>query len=86
MLVAIGPDDYASITEIVMFRSKDTTLTLSIPIVNDLLAETMERFTVTLLSTTESVVVARDGGEATVEITDNDRKNLNYYCIIHACT
>ena len=43
-----------------------------VPIVDDSLAERVERFVVTLLPTIASVVVPIDRGQATVEIIDND--------------
>ena len=42
------------------------------PIVDDTVAERLERFRVTLIPTSESVAVSVGRGEATVEITDND--------------
>ena len=42
------------------------------PIVDDTVAERLERFRVTLIPTSESVAVSVGRGEATVEIADND--------------
>ena len=42
------------------------------------LSERVERFTVILLATVNSVMVSTDSGQATVEILDNDsEKNSN---------
>ena len=70
------PVDYTRETQLVMFSSGDTTLTVMVPILDDSLAEIVERFSVRLLPVTESVTLAAGGGEATVEIVDNDRKYL----------
>lgn len=57
-----------------MFGSEDNTLTVTVPILDDSLAETVERFSVRLIPVIESVRLAAGGGEATVDIVDNDRK------------
>lgn len=57
-----------------MFGSGDNTLTVTVPILDDSLAETVERFSVRLFPVIESVRLAAGGGEATVDIVDNDRK------------
>lgn len=57
-----------------MFGSGDNTLTVTVPILDDSLAETVERFSVRLFPVIESVRLAAGGGEATVDIVDNDCK------------
>ena len=46
---------------------------MTVPILDDSLAEAVERFSVRLFPVIESVRLA-GGGEATVDIVDNDRK------------
>ena len=61
-----------------MFGSTDVSHSVSVPIVDDTLSERVERFTVILLATVNSVMVSTDSGQATVEIVDNDsEKNSN---------
>ena len=68
----VGPDDYTSKTQIVTFRSQDATQSVRVPILEDRLAERLERFTVIVIPVTEGVALSTNRGQATVEITDND--------------
>ena len=49
-----------------------------VPILDDSLAERVERFSVTLLPTIESVTLSPGRGQATVEIIDNDCKEQTH--------
>ena len=75
--IYIGPDDYTSQIQIVTFRSQDSTQSVRVPILDDPLAERVERFAVILIPIMESVVLSTDRRQATVEIIDNDgRRNI----------
>ena len=78
----VGPDDYTSQIQIVTFRSQDATQSVRVPILEDRLAERLERFTVTLIPVIEGVVLSTNRRQATVEIIDNDgESDFRLYCM-----
>ena len=71
--------------EIVVFASEDVSKSVSVLVVDDSLAERGERFTVSLIPTTDSVVVSTDSGQATVEILDNDSEKWKHIDTLSKC-
>ena len=70
---AIGGSDFTSGSGTVNFLAGETTKTISIPIINDAIAEGTETFSVTLSSATGATIGT---GTATVTINDNDTAGL----------
>ena len=65
-----------------MFNSSDTIRWVSVPIVDDTLAERIEQFSLTLIPATEGPVALSPGRErATVELSDNDCKRTQFHNI-----
>ena len=77
--ISTDRDDYRSRIQIITFNSNENTHSVRIPILDDTIAETLERFSVILLPTVKSTVLLTDRGQATVEVIDNDCK-WSIYC------
>ena len=65
-------DDFTSVAMMVTFSAGQTRASVSVPIIDDILAEMTEVFTGSLSAVTESVVIGADTADVT--IIENDSK------------
>ena len=68
---AISPGDYTATDSSLVFQPRQTSRTVSVPVVDDALDEPAETFTLTLNSSTNATIQA-DSSTAIGTITDND--------------
>jgi hypothetical protein len=66
---AVNPDDFTTSSSTATINAGSTSVNLSVPIIDDLISESSEAFTVTISSPTNATI---SSGTATVTITDND--------------
>ena len=77
-----GGNDYDSISQNVAIRSGTTNSSFSVAIMNDNILEDTENFTLTIISTSQRDVTIDGSGQATVNIMDDDGKQIQT-TIIH---
>ena len=71
-----GGNDYDSISQNVTIPSGTTNSSFSVTIINDNILEGTENFTLTIVSTSQRDVTIDGSGQATVNIVDDDGKQI----------
>ena len=67
-------DDYTTTTQSVVFEPGETSVTVDVPIQDDIILEDTELFSATLMSDLPNVVLYDNASNANIAIIDNDRK------------
>ena len=73
-MITNAEDDYSTTTRNVFFEAGETSVTVDVPIQDDMILEDTEFFSATLMSQLPNVLVFENASNADIAILDNDRK------------